>query len=332
MGAGEVEAVRGLAIAMVVLGVAYAEDRNAPKNALEFPGFTEFYNLDYDQALVVFRAAAQSQPTADAYNHVAQTVIFRAMFRANALDTEMVANSQSFLHMAKVPMESADDAEFNDAIRHAMSIAQARLDTHPEDTEALYALGVSHGLMGNYRLVVEKKYRDALREVTAARKLHNRATELDPEFVDARLTQGLNDYIVGSLPLGWRMLGFLGGFHGDRARGIQTLELVADRGVWNQIDAKVMLSAIYRREKKPEQSVVVLNDLIPRLPRNYLLRLELAEMYADMGQRSRALEIVAEVERMKAEQAPGYDRVPDEKIRAARKKVSPQEHADARKP
>jgi predicted Zn-dependent protease len=106
---------------------------------------------------------------------------------------------------------------------------------------------------------------------------------------------------------------------------------VADRGVWNQIDAKVMLSAIYRREKKPEQSVVVLNDLIPRLPRNYLLRLELAEMYADMGQRSRALEIVAEVERMKAEQGPGYDRVPDEKIRAARKKVGPQEHADARK-
>ncbi len=316
---------------MALLGVAFAEERKAPANALEFPGFTEFYNLDYDQALTIFQAVAQSQPSADAYNHIAQTIVFRAMFRANALDTEMVANSQSFLHMAKVPMESADDAEFNDAIRHAISLAQASLETHPQDTRALYALGVSHGLLGNYHLMVQKKYRDALKEGTAARKLHNRATELDPEFVDARLTQGLNDYIIGSLPLGWRMLGFLGGFHGDRARGIHTLELVADRGVWNQIDAKVMLAAIYRREKTPERSVTVLNDLIPRLPKNYLLRLELAEMYADLGQKSRALEVVAEVERMKVQQAPGYDRVPDEKIRAARKKIGTQEHAEVRK-
>ena len=228
----ESQAVRGLAIAMALLGVASAEERKPPANALQFPGFTEFYNLDYDQALTIFRAVAQSQPSADAYNHIAQTIVFRAMFRANALDTEMVANSQSFLHMAKVAMESADDAEFNDAIRHAISLAQASLETHPQDTRALYALGVSHGLLGNYHLMVQKKYRDALKEGTAARKLHNHAaTELDPEFVDARLTQGLNDYIVGSLPLGWRMLGFLGGFHGDRPRGIRTLELVADRGV-----------------------------------------------------------------------------------------------------
>ena len=92
-----------------------------------------------------------------------------------------------------------------------------------------------------------------------------------------------------------------------------------------------MLAAIYRREKTPERAVTVLNDLIPRLPKNYLLRLELAEMYADLGQKSRALEVVAEVERMKAQQAPGYDRVPDEKIRAAQKKIGTQEHADARK-
>ena len=322
--------MRELGIAILLLsGAAAGADKVPPQSALDFPGFTEFYNLDYDQALTLFRAATQSQPSADAYNHVAQTIVFRAMFRANALDTEMVANSQSFLHMARVPMEPADDAEFNDAIRHAMTLAQGRLDSHPEDTGALYSLGVSHGLLGNYHLVVQKRYRDALKEVTAARKTHNRATEIDPEFVDARLTQGLNDYIVGSLPLGWRLLGVLGGFHGDRPRGIHTLELVAERGVWNRIDAQVMLAAIYRREKKPERSVAVLNDLIPRLPRNYLLRLELAEMYADLGDTGHALQVLAEIERMKAQQVPGYDRVPDDKIRAARKKIGPQEHAYA---
>ena len=298
-----------------------------PRGALEYPGFAHFYNLEYDEALNVFRAEAKAQPSADAYNHVAQTIIFRAMFRAGALDTQMVANTQSFLHMTKVPMNAEDEAEFQDAMRRAMSLAQTRLDTVPDDTSALYSLGVSHGLMGNYHLVVHKKYRDALREATAARKVHNHATEINADLVDARLMQGLNDYIVGSLPLAWRMLGFLGGFHGDRQRGIRTLELVGERGNWNKIDAQMMLAAIYRREKKPEKSVAVLSDLIPQMPRNYLLRLELAEMYVDLRDPGRAREVVAEVERMKAQHAPGFDGVPDEKIRAVRAKIGPQEHA-----
>jgi tetratricopeptide (TPR) repeat protein len=325
-------ALREFAISILMLGSAVAQgERIRPGAALEYPGFAQFYNCEYDQALAVFRAKARAEPSADAFNHIAQTLIFRAMFRANALDTEMVANTQSFLHMPKVSVDAADETEFQDAIRQAMSLAQTRLDNQPNDTGALYSLGVSHGLMANYRLVVQKRYRDSLREATAARKLHNRATEIDPDFVDARLTQGLNDYIVGSLPLAWRMLGFLGGFHGDRQRGIQTLELVAEHGAWNQIDAKMMLAAIYRREKMPEKSVAVLNELIPRLPRNYALRLELAEMYIDLGEPSHAREIVAEVERMKAERAPGFESVPEDKIRKVRAKIAPQEHADARR-
>lgn len=316
---------------MLVGAVGAYGEQIPPRGALEYPGFVHFYNLEYDQALALFRTEAQAQPSADAYNHIAQTIIFRAMFRAGALDTQMVANTQSFLHMTKVPMSAEDEAEFQDAMRRAMSLAQTRLDSVPDDTSALYSMGVSHGLMGNYHLVVHKKYRDALREATAARKVHNHATEVNPDLVDARLTQGLNDYIVGSLPLAWRMLGFLGGFHGDRQRGIRTLELVGERGSWNRIDAQVMLAAIYRREKKPEKSVALLNDLIPRMPRNYLLRLELAEMYVDMRDPGRAKDVVAEVERMKAEHAPGFDRVPDEKIRAVRAKIGPQEHAGIRK-
>jgi tetratricopeptide (TPR) repeat protein len=290
-------------------------------SVLQDSGFAHFYNLEYDQALAEFRAAAAASGSADAFNHVAQTIIFRAMFRAGALDTGMVASTQAFLHMPKVPLDPHDEAEFNDSLNHAMSIAQAALDRNDQDTAALYSLGVSHGLLANYHLVVQKHYLDALREATAARKLHNRATAIDPDFIDARLTQGLNDYIVGSLPLTWKMLGFLGGFHGDRQRGIKTLELVAERGCWNRVDAKVMLAAIYRREKHPERSVTILQSLIPRLPRNYLLRLELAEMYGDMAD-PRAGEVLAQVERMKSEHDPGYDAIPERQIAAVRAQIA----------
>jgi hypothetical protein len=100
-------------------------------------------------------------------------------------------------------------------------------------------------------------------------------TELDPEFIDAKLTQGVNDYIVGSLPLRWKMLGFLGGFHGDKQRGINTLCEVAEQGRINRVDAMVLLAAVYLREKKPEKAIPVLTELAETFPKNSLVKIEL---------------------------------------------------------
>ena len=289
-------------------------------------GFVHFYNLEYDQALAVFDAEAAAQPSADAYNHVAQTLVFRAMLRAGTLDSGMIASTHAFLHMPKVPMTDADREHFLDAIHRAEQIASAAINRDANDCRAWYALGVSRGLMGDYDLFVSKAYLEALRDMNAARAAHMRATEIDPQLVDARLTQGLYDYIVGSLPFGWKMLGFLGGYHGDRERGIQTLNLVAEHGHWNRLDAKIILAAIYRREKKPLQAIATLEDLIPCMPRNYLVRLELAENYSDAGDRESAERVLCQIERMKTENAPGYSRVSDERIQKVRERIAAEFH------
>ena len=57
------------------------------------------------------------------------------------------------------------------------------------------------------------------RDATEARKLHNKVTSIDRTMVDARLVQALHDYVVGSLPLMWKLLGFLIGFRGDKDQG-----------------------------------------------------------------------------------------------------------------
>ena len=57
----------------------------------------------------------------------------------------------------------------------------------------------------------------------------------------------------------------------------------------NRYDAKVLLAAIYRREKKSEQALPLLNELIERFPRNFLFRLETVQMYSDLGQKEPAL-------------------------------------------
>ena len=66
---------------------------------------------------------------------------------------------------------------------------------------------MAYGLRANYNFLVRKAWKEALHDATNARKDCNRVSELDPSNYDARLIQGVHDYVVGSLPWGWRMLG-----------------------------------------------------------------------------------------------------------------------------
>jgi tetratricopeptide (TPR) repeat protein len=278
-------------------------------------GFDHFYNLEYDEALADFRQAAEQRPVVpELHNHVAQTLVFREMFRDGALESELVSGNNSFLRRAKLNPTPEIEREFLGEVGRAMSLSQARLKNNPSDTGAMYALGISYGLRANYYWVVRKSWRESLSDATAARRQHNRIAELDPGNVDARLVQGLHDYIVGSLPLVYRMVGFLAGIRGDKEKGIQTIQDVARNGRLNRVDAEVFLCALYRRENQPLQAVPMINDLIRRYPRNFLLRLELSQMYSVAGDGIRALAALDELKRLKTTHAPGLDRLSWEKI------------------
>lgn len=241
------------------------------------PGFIHFYNLEYDEALAVFVTQAEQNPSSpDVYNHIAQTILYREMYRAGMLSSDFFGGTK-FIHQPKLPLKEADEQKFHDSLNHAMSLCQERLAANPDDTAALYSLGVSYGLRGNYLFIVKKAWVDALKDVSEARKLHRKVTELDPAFIDAKLTQGVNDYIVGSLPLHWKLFGFLGGFHGDKQRGIRTLSEVGEHGRINRVDALVLLAAVYLREKQPAKAIPVLTELGAEFPKNSLVRVELVK-------------------------------------------------------
>ena len=193
-------------------------------------------------------------------------------------------------------------------------MANARLSRNPNDTSALYGRGAAYALRANYEFLVEKAWRDALRDATLARKDHNRITEIDPSNYDARLIQGLHDYVVGSLPWTWRLLGFLVGFHGDKDRGLRTVEEVSRKGNRNKIDAEMLLCALYRREERPRQAIPLLQDLLRRFPRNNLLLFEEAQMYSSLGDKDKAIAAIEQVAAGKQSGLPGFAAVPWEKI------------------
>ena len=282
-------------------------------------GLDHFYNLEYDQAISAFEAVSQAHPQApEPHNGIAQSLLYREMLHNGALESELVSGNNSFLRRAKVATSPEIEKRFLTEIGRSTALAQTRLDKNPNDAEALYALGVAIGIKSNYDFLVRKAWRDALSEATTARKLHNRVTELDPANYDARLLQGLHDYIVGSLPWYYKSLGFLAGFHGDKELGLRTLEEVARKGRSNKGDAQILLCALYRREGKTRKALPLLTDVSARYPRNYLFKFEQAQMYSAVGEYKNAIGTLDRVEELKRDQSKGYATLPLEKIQFER--------------
>ena len=285
------------------------------QDALVDKGYDYFYNLDYAEAIQQFQSAiAQNPNSPDLHNHLAESIVFQEMFRDGALESELVSGNNSFLRRPKLNPTPETEQRFLDEIGKAMSLAETRLKANPKDAEAMYSLGISYGLRSNFYWLVKKAWRDSLRDATAARKLHNQVSEIDPSNVDARLVQGLDDYIVGSLPVMYRMFGFLVGIRGDKELGLRTVQEVARNGKADRTEAQILLCALYRRENRPREAIPMIDDLIRRFPRNFLMRLELAQAYSSAGDAPSALRVLEETAGLKSKHAPGYDRLPWEKI------------------
>lgn len=151
---------------------------------------------------------------------------------------------------------------------------------------------------------------DALRDATSARKAHTRVNRLDPSNTDARLFQGLYDNVTGSLPIGYRILGFVAVYHGDRERGIRTLETVMREGKSNRVEAQVLLAVVYRRERRAQEAISLLESLIREFPRSYLLSFEIVQMYSDLGDKDVALAHLQRISALPRERAPGFAQLP----------------------
>jgi tetratricopeptide (TPR) repeat protein len=282
-------------------------------------GFDHFYNLEYPEATAIFKQAVEASPgDPTAYNRLAEAVLFGMMNRTGALESQMVTGGDSFLRHARMEPPQDEQALFTSSIQKALEMTEQALEKNPNDADALYARGVAIGFRGTFNYMVKKSWIDSLRDVTEAKRLHNRVFELEPARIDARMMQGLNDYMIGSLPMLYKMLGSVAGLHGDREGGMRALKLVAGEGVYRKVEAEFLLCVIYRRERRPLEAIPLLESLHKRYPRNFLVLFELSQMYADLGDREKALAPLDKIEKLKRSGAPGLSVVPEERVQFAR--------------
>jgi tetratricopeptide (TPR) repeat protein len=268
-------------------------------------GFEHFYNLDYPGAaerLERFHAAHPGDPQGTVL--LLDVVLFQELYRLDLLDTTFYAND-GFLsgrHATEEDPKTRDRifALADETVREA----DWRLGKNPNDVDALYARGWARALKCTYIAMVERSYGAGFRLAIKAKDDHMRVLQLDPDYVDAKLVVGVYEYVVGALPLPFKlMIGFVG-ITGSKNRGMEMLNDDGQRGAFTSTEARTVIALFLRREAKYKEAIQVVRKLKSQYPHGYLFCLEEANLRKDAGEGMEAVGAYREILANNAK--PGY--------------------------
>jgi tetratricopeptide (TPR) repeat protein len=247
--------------------------------------FQRFYILDYEGALSRFeKVQAQNPDNPLAVDFVLDAVIFRELYRLDLLDTTFYAHDGFLNGKHAVVIDRAVAEQVNSLFTKAMDLSDQQLSKNPEDVDALFARGWARSLHAVYIGLVERSFVSALHVALQARSDNEKVLRLDPKYIDAKLVVGVHQYVTGSLPFGLKILAGAAGITGSKSKGIQDLRDVGGRGVITSVEARTALGLFLRREAKYDEAIAVTRSLTDDYPRDFLFRLELANLTKDAGQ------------------------------------------------
>src|SRR6266404_3483011 len=202
---------------------ALSEADLARMSTLRRSGLDALYNLDYDEAQQDFQEIARLYPNHPAGPQLlAARVWIKTLYESRRLQTSLY-NKESFYGTGDDKVDPQVVQEFRSLTREAKRLCDIRLKQNPKDIEALSFLATTSGLKASFEEAVERRHLAALRDGNDAVDHHRAVLKLDPKFIDAQLTVGLYEYVVGSLPLPIKIIAGVTGFHGSKKRGLAML-------------------------------------------------------------------------------------------------------------
>jgi len=144
----------------------------------------------------------------------ASAYLFSELYRLGILESEFFADDKRIIEKKKLVPDPDVRQKLFRTIEDAQGRATKILGSNPNDQNALFAMAVSQGVTMDYTALVEKRQMSSL---SSARRANNYAQQLlkvNPQFYDAYLTTGLNEYLIGSLPFYVRwFVHFASAFH-----------------------------------------------------------------------------------------------------------------------
>jgi hypothetical protein len=239
--------------------------------------YNRLYNFDFPGAQEILdrqRQVDSQEPMLVATK--AAAYLFSELDRLRILELDFFTDDEKVVDRRKLIPDPAIRAKFFQTVEESDKLANARLASKPDDPDALLALCITTGLVTDYAALVEKR---RFGSFALAKKSHiwaKKLLDLKPPGVDAYMTFGTAEYIVGSLPFFFRWFVHMDSVEGNKQKGIDELKLVATQGKYNGPFARMMLAVIAMREKRPAEAETLLAALATEYPQNPLIREELA--------------------------------------------------------
>ena len=299
-----------LLMVFCVAGAAHAQTPSPHADPLAYDpavrdACAHFYNLDYDGALSRFDQVIKQHPNEPlAYAYQLQVVIFRELYHQDLLDTTYYAHDSFLTTQRRVDIPQATRDRIESLLNQVQSLVDQRLKANPQDKNAYFARGYAKGLHAAFITLADHSYVTAARQGLSARNDSESVLKIDPDYADADMAIGIQQFAVASLPRYLRFVVGIAGVGGNKEKGLTLVRTSAEKGVVTSVEARTTLSLFLRHDGRYPEALNVQRGLAQQYPHDYLFRLEEANLTKDKGDGPGAIAIYKQV--LADARKPGY--------------------------
>jgi tetratricopeptide (TPR) repeat protein len=234
--------------------------------------FKAAYNLDESDALALaHRSVAIGPEEPSAHRALATILWLDILFKRGAVVSDQFNGSVKDQIRPKPPADL--EAGFKQEMASAIALAETRVRNDPRSLQARYDAASAYALQASYTASVEGSMLSAFRIARRAFDNAEFVLSRDPQRKDAGLIAGTYRYLVSTLSIPARMMAYIAGFGGGKARGIELVE-GATQATDTRVDARLALLLIYTREGRHLDALRTARELEAEFPRNRLFTFE----------------------------------------------------------
>ena len=243
-------------------------------------GIDKTFNLEAQSANTYFQKAVEldrENPTGYAFMALAHLFFYEMSFEPK--DREK--NQEAMLRY----------------VSETLSKGEKRIKKDSKDSQAYFAVGLAK--IAKIRWAIsQKKYVVIAQETSNVWDYLEKAKEEDPQMYDINFPMGLLHYHLDHLSGLTRALSSILITPGDHQKGLQELELAAQKGDLLKELAQAELASVYINfEKQPDRALPIARELKAKFPHNYNFSFQLANTLSDLHRFEDAFSIALGIEK-----------------------------------
>jgi hypothetical protein len=285
---GETSRLSRLMLARILLAVCVCAplafssicfaDSSAHNETLD-AGYRDMYNLDFAAAHQTFQRWQQLHPEDPiGFASDAAAYLFSEFDRLHVLEAELFTDNKKFEARKKLKADPAVRGAFDANLAKVDQLTANILSHTPGNGDALFAQVLANGLRGDYAAMIDKRNTAGLNYMKTARALAETLLQQQPQYYDAYLAIGVENYLLGNnvAPVRWFL--HLTGAETDKQEGIERLKLTAAKGHYLAPFARLLLAVSAIRDKDTDTARQLLSGLAQEFPNNQLYARELERL------------------------------------------------------